>query len=91
MPGGGAAAHQRVRGSGGVSASGGLQAAAAGAQSPGGPAAGPTQRKPGRRALRPEGRLRDKPVDDLSSWYFFVCLFFACLPSGVMCNLFLLS
>lgn len=38
-----------------MSASGGLQTAAAGAQSPGGPTAGPTQCKPGRRALCLEG------------------------------------
>lgn len=62
VSGGGSAAHQCVRGSGGVSASGSLQVTAAGAQSPGGPAACPAQRQPGRRALRPEGRLKEEPL-----------------------------
>lgn len=58
---GGSAAHQRVGGPGRVSASGRLQAAAAGAEPPGSPAACPAQRQPGRRALRPEGRLKERP------------------------------
>jgi len=57
VSGGGSAARQRVRGPGGESASGSLQAAAAGAQPPGSPAARPPQRQPGRRPVRPEGRL----------------------------------
>lgn len=62
MSGGGPAAHQRVGGPGGVSAPGSLQAAAAGAQPPGGPATHPHQREPGRRALQPEGRLKEDPL-----------------------------
>ena len=58
MPGGGPAAGRCVRGPCGMPAPGGLQAAAAGAEPPGSPAAGPPQRQPGRRALCPEGRLR---------------------------------
>lgn len=59
MSGGGSAAHQRVGGPGGVSASGSLQVTAAGAEPPGSPAAYPHQREPGRRAVQPEGRLKE--------------------------------
>lgn len=62
VPGGGPAAHQRFGGPGRVSAPGGLQAAAAGAQPPGSAAASAPQRQPGRRALRPEGGLRAHPA-----------------------------
>lgn len=62
VSGGGSAAHQRVGGPGGVSASGSLQVTAAGAQPPGSPAAGPPQREPGWRALRPEVRVKEDPV-----------------------------
>ena len=55
---GGAAAHQRVRGPGCLSASGGLSPPAAGAQPPGPTAACEAQRQPGWRALCPQGGLR---------------------------------
>lgn len=69
MSGGGSAARQRVGGPGGVSAAGSLQVTAAGAQSPGSPAACPAQREPGRRALCPEGGLKDVLVGCLYVLY----------------------
>jgi len=55
VSGGGLAARQRVGGPGHVPASGGLSPAPAGAQPPGGAAARPPQRQPGRRSLRAQG------------------------------------
>ena len=62
VSGGGAAAHQCVRGPGSVSTSRSLQVIAAGAQPPGSPAARPPQCQPGRCPLRPEGRLMEEPL-----------------------------